>query len=284
MRSLCKIALVGDYDPEKVAHQCIPKALALSASALGIEVEPVWLETSRLTSALITELNEFHGVWCVPGSPYKNGQGVLEVIRFARETGKPYLGTCGGCQHAILEFARNVLQLEKAGLEEEDPGSEMPLISSLPCRLLDENRKIFLKEGSRLNNLIGKIEIDEEYRCGFGVNPKYLHLFAESDLQFVGFNEDHVPQAFELRTHPFFVGTAFQPERSARQNLAHPLINAFLRAMVRTSGRFDYRFSSECIVVPSICVDNGRPILSDTYPFGYCNFDLDMGVDFECDD
>ncbi len=101
-----RICLIGDYDPKVTAHQAIPKALALAAN--GNPVEPVWLDTEL---ALDADLEPYAGFWCVPASPYRSMEGALRAIRFARETGKTFLGTCAGCQHAILEFARNVLHM-----------------------------------------------------------------------------------------------------------------------------------------------------------------------------
>lgn len=235
------MALVGDFNESVLAHRLIPRALELAASNNEFMVDAVWVSTTELSD--LNRISSFHGIWCAPGSPYHNRMAVLDVIRYARETGKPYLGTCGGCQHAILEFAQNVLDLKNTGLEEEDPSVEIPLISSLSCRLTDENRKISLQKGSRIHNLVGRDEILEEYRCGFGINPRYLNLFENSELRFVGF-DDNVPQAFELRSHSFFVGTAFQPERSARRDVAHPLIEAFLRAMAHPTPVLEIRKSA----------------------------------------
>src|SRR5271169_2670217 len=113
-----RICLIGDYDPKVTAHQAIPKALALAAN--GNPVEPVWLDSEL---ALDADLEPYAGFWCVPASPYRSMEGALRAIRFARESGRPYLGTCGGCQHAIVEFARNVLHIREAGHTECDPAS-----------------------------------------------------------------------------------------------------------------------------------------------------------------
>ena len=195
LKSQLKVALVGDFNESVVAHQLIPAALRIAGSHNKLMVEPVWIPTAKLPDLDRNWPTSLDGIWCVPGSPYQNGKAVLETIRYARESGKPYLGTCGGCQHAVLEFAINKLGLRNTGLEEEDPSAEIPLISALPCQMIDENRKILLSKGSRIHELIGKVEISEEYRCGFGVNPLYLHLFENTDLKFVGFNEDNIPQA-----------------------------------------------------------------------------------------
>jgi CTP synthase (UTP-ammonia lyase) len=225
-----KIGIIGDYNASMTAHVCLPEALKISAKGLKISVEQIWLPTDDINLMSPSEKESFDGYWCAPGSPYKNRLAALSLIHFARTSQKAYLGTCGGYQHAIVEFAVNELGLKSAGIEEEEPDSSMPVIAALGCRLNDEKRAIQISAGSKLSTIMQKIEITEEYRCGFGMNPQYSYLFEKSDLQFCAFNQDKAPQAFELKNHRFFIGTAFQPERSSRQGVNHPLVRAFLQA------------------------------------------------------
>lgn len=88
------LALIGDYNPDVTAHQAIPVALQQAADALGLSVQWHWLDTDSITPA--TELHTFDGFWCVPASPYRDADGALRAIRFAREQKRPFLGTCGG--------------------------------------------------------------------------------------------------------------------------------------------------------------------------------------------
>jgi len=227
-----KVALVGDYDATKTAHICAPQALQIAATALQVNIDGVWLETFGVDALTQSQIEELSGIWCLPGSPYKNRAGVLRLIEYARRSKTPFLGTCGGCQHAVLEYAINELAIQNAGLEEEDPNVETPIISALPCRLTNESQKITLVPDSKIGRAFNSTEIREEYFCGFGINPKFLPLFSNSSLRFVGFNDEMIPQAIELENHPFFVGTAFQPERSAPSGRVHPLIAAFVNAIV----------------------------------------------------
>ena len=224
MQSILKIALVGDYDPQVLAHQAIPKALKLNTSQ---KVEYYWIHSSEVD---LKGLSQFHGIWCVPKSPYDNMENVLSVIRFARENEKPFLGTCAGYQHAALEFARNALGYEQAGSSEVDLETPMPLINALVCRLNHEQHGITLKTSSKIQGLYGRSEIAEEFNCGYGINQEYLNLFNGSDLLFSSVDHQGYPKSLELLSHPFFIGTAFQPERSALHNQQHPIINAFLNA------------------------------------------------------
>ena len=133
MHTPLHIALVGDYDPTVTAHIAIPKALELSAQALSCKLEYHWLGTETIANAEMLE--PFDALWCVPASPYKSMQGALTAIRFAREKPIPFLGTCGGYQHALLEFAQNVLGYQEADHAETNPEAIMPLVAPLSCAL-----------------------------------------------------------------------------------------------------------------------------------------------------
>jgi len=106
----------------------------------------------------------------------------------------------------------------------------MPLINAMFCSLREKPGQIRFKKPSRLHSIYQNDLVEEQYNCGFGVNKEYLHLFDDSDLFFTGFDNDHDPRAFELNNHPFFIGTAYQPERSALKKQNHPLITSFVKA------------------------------------------------------
>ncbi|BDW97046.1 CTP synthase [Thalassospira tepidiphila] len=224
------IALVGDYNPNVTAHQAIPKALELAAKNLGRIITFDWVATSDIDGPDAQILDGYNGIWCVPASPYQSFDGALAAIRRARETRIAFLGTCGGYQHAILEYARNVLGLADAANAEIDPDASLPLIAPLSCALIDQDGGIDLLENSLIRDVCGTAHLTETYRCSFGFNPEYAHLLDGRDLRIVAWDQDRDPRAVELRGHPFFIGTAFQPERAALRGEDHPLINAFVRA------------------------------------------------------
>ena len=225
------IALIGDHDESVIAHQAIPLAIGLAADALQIDATIEWVSTESVSTQ---KLSQFHAIWCVPASPYKNIDGALTAIQFARRNDIPFLGTCGGYQHAILEYARHVLGFEKAGCVEQNPDTEMPLISALSCKLIEQTGSITLEPDSQVSAFYQSDKIDEDYHCSFGVNPDYLFIFDGSDLCFTGHDELSAPKVLELPDHRFFIGTAFQPERSALKQQVHPLIFGFLQAAVET--------------------------------------------------
>ena len=230
MTKSIKIALAGDHDAGITAHRAIPKALELAGKAINFELVPLWVHTSAIGSEADQEWRQCQGVWSVPGSPYANMEGALRAIRFAREKGRPFLGTCGGFQHAILEFARNVLGHPGVDHAESNPSAALPIISPLACSLVEARGRILLRAGSRAAQVYGRDEVVEQYHCSYGVNPRFRSLLEDSELKITGTDENDEVRIVELDGHPFFMGTLFQPERSAFENQAHPLITEFARA------------------------------------------------------
>ncbi|MBB3240514.1 CTP synthase (UTP-ammonia lyase) [Pseudomonas sp. Tn43] len=226
--SAIRIALIGDHDPEVTAHQAIPVALGMAAEHSGQDIQFQWLATDRINAA--TPLNDFDGFWCVPASPYRDMDGALRAIRFAREQQRPFLGTCGGFQHAVLEFARNVLGWSDAEHGETSPEATRALLTPLTCSLVEAVDSIHLVEGSLIAKAYENAEIREGYRCRYGVNPEFERELLKQQLHAVGHDSAGDLRAVELKDHPFFVATLFQPERAALQGTLPPLVRALIEA------------------------------------------------------
>jgi len=237
MNDAIRIGLIGDYHPDVTAHVAIPQAIALASRELTCSAETEWLPTRSLEHDTKQRLSGYDALWCVPASPYESMEGALRAIRFAREHAVPFLGTCGGSQHALIEYARHVLGLTEADHAESNPEAELPLIAPLACSLVEASATIFLKRDSRIAAIYGIVEIVEQYHCSFGLNPKYVSLFEQGNMHFTGHDIDGEVRVFELAGHPFFFGTLFQPERSALTGRVHPLIKAYLQAASRSTAR-----------------------------------------------
>jgi CTP synthase (UTP-ammonia lyase) len=225
-----RIGLLGDYDPTVYAHQMIPGALALAGAAAGCDVTYDWLATQTLADDPATRVAGYDGLWCVPGSPYASMAGALGAIRCARERGTPFLGTCGGFQHAVLEYARDVLGLGGADHAESNPEAAEPVIAPLACALVEQRGAVRFAPGSRVAAIYGTSEAVEGYHCSYGLNPAYAERFTTGALHITGADEQGEARVVELAGHPFFIATLFQPERSAATGAAHPLITAFVAA------------------------------------------------------
>ena len=100
------IAIIGEYTPTFPPHIATSAAIEHSRSASGVDVDGIWVSTEEIDKTLF---EHFSGIWVAPGSPYKNMDQALRAIRYARENGVACFGTCGGFQHMIIEYARNVL-------------------------------------------------------------------------------------------------------------------------------------------------------------------------------
>ncbi|AOE61819.1 CTP synthase [Pseudomonas corrugata] len=225
------IALIGDHDPQITAHRAIPIALDLVSRQSGQGVSFQWLATDLIADD--TSLNDFDGIWCVPGSPYRDENGALHAIRFAREQRRPFLGTCGGFQHAVLEYARHVMGWTDAAHGETSPGAERALLTPLSCALVETIDSLQLDAQSLIAEAYGRRTVFEGYRCRFGVNPAFERDLLSGRLHAVARDSAGELRAVELRDHPFFVATLFQPERAALEDRVPPLVKAFVQACAR---------------------------------------------------
>ena len=224
-----RIALIGDQSDAVAAHRAIPLALAAEATERGTPIAFDWLHTAKLTDP--AALSAFEGGWVVPASPYASFDNALGAIRFLRKNRIPFLGTCGGYQHALVEHARNVLGYPMAGITEIDPECPMPLVSALVCALIDRSEPVLPEPGGLIERLCGAGALQETYRCSFGLNPDHAGIFEGSDFRVAARDPDGAVRAMALADHPFYLGCAFQPERAALEGRRHPIITGFVDAV-----------------------------------------------------
>jgi len=228
------IAIVADYDSNNRTHAATTEAIGHCSAALGLPIEHRWIGTEQLATAEgARQLTGCGGIWIGPGSPYKSMEAALRTIRMAREQGIPLLGTCGGFQHIILEYARNVLGCAEAEHEETQPGASRLFISRLSCSLVGRTMAISLQAGSLVARLYGRTSAREQYQCNFGVNPDYVDTLRSSALKVVGSDDEGVVRAVELPDHPFFVGSLFLPQMTSTRSAPHPLVLGFVEATLR---------------------------------------------------
>ena len=223
-----RIGLVGDRDAAKTAHQAIPVALALAGRALGRPVQTTWLPTGQIGEGAV--LGSFDGLWCVPGSPYDSMAGALTAIRWARERNLPFLGTCGGFQHAVIESARNVLGWHDAEHAETAPDAERPVISLLACALIEAEEVLTAVPGTWLAHAYGSATFIEGYRCRYGLNPGFAQALLAGPARVAATGSSGEVRALEWPAQRFFVAALFQPERAALAGRLPPLVEAFVGA------------------------------------------------------
>ena len=233
-----RIALIGDFNPAVVAHRAIPAALRLASARAGCAVEPVWVGTASLGEDVAAQLAPTRGSRRAR-QPLRQYARRLEAIRFARQTGRPFLGTCGGFQHALLEYARNVLGLRRRTCR--GPARRRRAVDRAAFLWLVERAgEIVFREGSRLRDIYGAEKAEEEYHCRYGLNSRYEQLLEDGPLKICGRDRAGEVRAVELEGHPFFLATLFQPERAGLRGEVHPLVNAFVAAVGNQEcGRLD---------------------------------------------
>jgi CTP synthase len=224
------VAIVGDYSAEITSHRAVPRALELARDRLGADLGWEWVPTRRIADAP-RDLAKFSAMWLVPGSPYENMAGAIDAIRWAREGGLPFLGTCGGFQHALIELARDVAGIANADHAETNPKGHALVVTELACSLVDKVDVVHFAEKSLLRAAYGKASATEGYRCSYGMNPAYKAAFEAAGLTFTAWDNNGDIRGAELSGHPFFVGVLYQPERAALRDEVPPPVLAFVRAV-----------------------------------------------------
>lgn len=227
-----RIALVGDRSPSVVAHTRIPLLLDALAERDRLVLDAYWIPSEEAGGDAV---RGFDAVWVVPGSPYRSEAGALAAVRTAREHGIPFLGTCAGFQHALLEFARGVCGIAGARHTENEPepggteGDEI-LIAPLACSLVGHEGRLRTVPGSLAEQLLGSRETVERYHCGYGPVPGLLPRLEAAGMRFTAHDPQGAARVAELPGHPFYLATLFQPELAGDGTVPHPYIRALAEA------------------------------------------------------
>ena len=238
------IALVGKYVELQDAYMSVREAVRHAALAEGVKAEILWVQSGDLEKGRAwSDLQSMHGV-IVPGGFGDRGiEGMIEAAGFARREKIPYLGLCLGMQVLVIEFARQVLNLEAANSTEFDPDTSHPVIDLLP-----EQRRIGELGGTmRLGLYPCKIvpgtlaaraykreSVEERHRHRYEFNNDYRQSFEEHGMRFSGQSPDgRLVEMAELTDHDFMLGSQFHPEFLSRPNRPHPLFVTFLKAVRR---------------------------------------------------
>src|SRR5437763_9073979 len=238
-----RIGILGDFNPEFRSHHATNDSLQHAAAKLDMPVESGWIPTPSLFETNAERILEsFDGLWASPGSPYKSFEGMLKGIEFARRRDWPFLGTCGGFQYALIEFARNVLKISDADSAENNSGSKniviYPVACAVPGRKGDAPKlsgampEIRLRPGSYLQSFYGKEQetATEEFFCNFELNPDFEWAAMEAGFPVVARGAEGEIRAIEAPTHRFYLATLFQPQLSSTEKKPHPIALAFVPA------------------------------------------------------
>tara|TARA_A100001015_G_scaffold198849_1_gene221929 strand:+ start:2612 stop:4228 length:1617 start_codon:yes stop_codon:yes gene_type:complete len=242
------IAIIGKYVNLKDAYKSLDEALIHGGISNKVKVNLIRIESDNLKNNEIkNRLKDISGL-LIPGGFGKRGtEGKILAIKYARENKIPFLGICFGMQMAIIEFARNVLNIKKAGSSELDKKC-YPVIGLIDE--WDKNGKIIkgtdknlggtmrlglyeakLKNNSAINRIYKSKYIKERHRHRYEVNINLKEQFERKGLIFSGMSPDNkLPEIIELNNHPWFIGVQFHPEFKSRPLAPHPLFSSFIKA------------------------------------------------------
>lgn len=232
------VAMCGKYTRLEDSYASIKEAFHHCSAHLRCRINIKWVETTDLKD--LSVLEDVDGILVPGGFGVRGTEGKIEVIRFARENNKPFLGLCFGLQLAVIEFARNVCSLEGANSTEIDPDTPHPVIDILPGQKNIDKKggtmrlgsyEAVLRPGTIVHRLYGKEVVAERHRHRYEVNPSYHQLLTSQGLTLSGLSRDgRLVEFIELPDHKFFVATQAHPELKSRLENPAPLFFGFVKA------------------------------------------------------
>jgi CTP synthase len=238
-----RICLVGKYVELKDAYKSIQESFIHAGAANNCKVHVQSIQSENLNADNASEkLKGYDGILVAPGFGHRGVEGKIEAIRFARENKIPFLGICLGMQCAVIEFARNVLGMEKAHSTEMDPETPFPVID-----MMEEQKTILEKggtmrlgvydckinPGSKTSSIYPATDVKERHRHRYEFNNKYLEAFENAGFKAAGKNpQRNLVEIMELNSHPWFIGVQFHPEYRSTVDSPHPLFVKFIEASI----------------------------------------------------
>ena len=236
-----EIALVGKYVSLQDSYKSIAEAFIHAGADLETDVKIRWVYSGEITGENIKEtFKGIDGMLIAPGFGDRGIEGKILAAKFARENKIPLLGICLGMQIMTVEFARNVLGLNKANSMEFDTSTPDPVISLMADQknVVDKGGtmrlgawKCSLKQGSKLAEIYGSRSISERHRHRYEFNSDYQQEFEKNGLVPTGLNPDtKLVETLELKDHPFDVGVQYHPEYKSTVATPHPLFSALIKA------------------------------------------------------
>lgn len=238
-----KVGLVGKYVELPDAYKSIAESFVHSGAMNECEIDVEYIHSEEITEKNVTDrLSGFNGILVAPGFGSRGIEGKILTARYARENNIPFFGICLGMQCAVIEFARNVLNLEGAHSTEINHKTKFPVID-----LMEEQKSIIDKGGtmrlggykciidknSKTFDSYKKTEIVERHRHRYEFNNKYFDDFKNHGMIPVGINpESGLVEIIEIPEHKWFIGVQFHPEYSSTVINPHPLFVSFIKACI----------------------------------------------------
>ena len=247
-RKQVNIAIIGKYVELKDAYKSLDEALTHGGIDNKVKVNLVRIDSEKLkVSEIKKKLKNISGILIPGGFGKRRTDGKIEAIKHARLNKIPFLGICYGMQMAIIEFARNQLNLKNATSSEFDKKG-LPIIGSInewtkDGRMIKGTDKDLggtmrlgsyeakLKDNSLIRKIYRSKTIQERHRHRYEVNIAFKDQFEKKGMIFSGLSPDNkLPEIIELKNHPWFIGVQFHPEFKSRPLAPHPLFSSFIKA------------------------------------------------------
>lgn len=242
-----KIGIVGKYQKTgdyilSDSYVCVVEAIKHAGWKLGLKPKLIWIDSEDTN----VNYKDLDGIIVPQGWGKRGIEGKIKAIKFARENNVPYLGLCFGMQMAVIEYARNVLNLKKANTTEADPKTKYPVIHTMDYQKeLIKNKKYGgtirlgswpckIKKGTKLYSIYKKEQVNERHRHRYEFNNIFKTRLEKKGLTVSGTSPDgKLVEAIEITTHPFFIGVQFHPEYISNPLKPHPIFINFLKSTVR---------------------------------------------------
>jgi CTP synthase len=240
-KSKVTIGLIGKYIELQDAYKSILESFIHAGAINECQVQILNVHSEFITDENVGEkLAGLDGLLVAPGFGHRGVEGKIVAVKYAREHGLPFFGICLGMQMAVIEFARNILELKEAHSTEMDPNTSNPVID-----LMDEQKNITakggtmrlgtypcdLKEGTLAYKIYEKPSISERHRHRWEFNNKYLDLFEQAGMIASGKNPGtNLVEIIELPKHPFFIGVQYHPELKSTVENPQPIFVHFIKA------------------------------------------------------
>jgi CTP synthase len=238
-----KVGLVGKYVELPDAYKSIAESFIHSGAMNECEIDVEYIHSEEIIEKnVVDRLSGFNGILVAPGFGSRGIEGKILTAKYARENNIPFFGICLGMQCAVIEFARNVLNLEGAHSTEINHKTKYPVID-----LMEEQKSVIDKGGtmrlggyeciidknSRAFEAYQKTDIVERHRHRYEFNNKYYDDFKAHGMVPVGINPDSgLVEIIEMPDHKWFIGVQFHPEYSSTVMSPHPLFVSFIKACI----------------------------------------------------
>ena len=244
------IGIVGKYTGLADAYKSLNEALSHGGIFNNVRVELNWIESESLNETNVFEnLSNCDGILVPGGFGERGAEGKIAAIKFARENNIPYFGICFGMQLAVIEMARNILDIKDANSSEFSNCSNSIVGLMTEWSTSDNNKEkrtedsdlggtmrlgsyeARLKKNSKIYNIYKNDIINERHRHRYEVNNKFSEEFEKKGVIFSGYSPDGVlPETVELKEHPWFIGVQYHPELKSKPFEPHPLFKSFIEA------------------------------------------------------